>query len=637
MSSFALPADGPAIGAPAGAPIARDRDSSWRSIAVAIAIAAAVAFAFHRLHAAFAFDTDDAYITYRYASNIATGVGFVYNAGERVLGTTTPLYTLLLASFAWCGVDIPRASAWINAACAGASLGLVLHWVRWRTGSWWAGLLGAAVLLSFTEFVLFSISGMETSLYLTLILLAFHAADRGWSKCAAVVAGLCVLVRMDGAAVGAALALHHVLAHRRLPPRGAALSFAITVLPWFVFAWWYFGDIRPQSMLAKHEHVLVADRFWLLQFLMQPAVVVFWPLCALGAAWAFRSARERPGLAGLALWTAAYATAYTAYRIDLYRWYLAPVTVAVAVLAMVGLGVTAAAVFGMREAEGRRVSWQGSLAMLLVVVPIVGLRGWATTAALRDAIVWTNTIEQSRADVADEVASRSAPGDVVATGAIGIVGWRTRLPIHDTLGLVTRGAVGQSLDANLKVSKARWCITETARRDEPAPRVDGFDLRGRFARHQDIAFLLFERTGAGAPGAVLAARAATAKLQTAAGLELEPGALTVDGLEVRITAERAVAKDYRVFAHVFRAGAGDGPVQVCDFDPPVPTGRLQPGAVCVARAVFQKPLQPGDVVRLGFFDERDPSFPRLADAGGRTCVEVECRQVAEASGSARGR
>src|SRR2546423_247510 len=40
---------------------------------------------------------EDFYITLRYAQNIVHGVGFAYNAGEPVLGTTTPLYTLLLA------------------------------------------------------------------------------------------------------------------------------------------------------------------------------------------------------------------------------------------------------------------------------------------------------------------------------------------------------------------------------------------------------------------------------------------------------------------------------------------------------------------------------------------------------------
>jgi hypothetical protein len=59
---------------------------------------------------------DDAYITYRYARNIATGVGFVYNAGERVLGTTTPAYTLLMAGLSRLSgySDYPRLSLITN-------------------------------------------------------------------------------------------------------------------------------------------------------------------------------------------------------------------------------------------------------------------------------------------------------------------------------------------------------------------------------------------------------------------------------------------------------------------------------------------------------------------------------------------
>jgi hypothetical protein len=49
---------------------------------------------------------DDSFITFRYAENIASGKGFVYNQGERVLGTSTPLYTLLLALLAKLGLPI---------------------------------------------------------------------------------------------------------------------------------------------------------------------------------------------------------------------------------------------------------------------------------------------------------------------------------------------------------------------------------------------------------------------------------------------------------------------------------------------------------------------------------------------------
>ena len=41
---------------------------------------------------------DDAFITFRYSRNLLAGNGFVYNPGQRVQGTTTPLYTLLMAA-----------------------------------------------------------------------------------------------------------------------------------------------------------------------------------------------------------------------------------------------------------------------------------------------------------------------------------------------------------------------------------------------------------------------------------------------------------------------------------------------------------------------------------------------------------
>jgi len=44
---------------------------------------------------------EDALITYRYAQNLAEGNGFVFNIGERVLGTTTPLWALLLGFAGW--------------------------------------------------------------------------------------------------------------------------------------------------------------------------------------------------------------------------------------------------------------------------------------------------------------------------------------------------------------------------------------------------------------------------------------------------------------------------------------------------------------------------------------------------------
>jgi hypothetical protein len=67
----------------------------WVALALLLALAAGV-WLWFALSTRLALE--DAYITFRYARNIAQGVGFVFNPGELVLGTTTPLQTLLLAA-----------------------------------------------------------------------------------------------------------------------------------------------------------------------------------------------------------------------------------------------------------------------------------------------------------------------------------------------------------------------------------------------------------------------------------------------------------------------------------------------------------------------------------------------------------
>ena len=51
---------------------------------------------------------DDAFISNRYAENLANGLGLVYNAGERVEGYTNLSWTLMLAAAARSGCRFRR-------------------------------------------------------------------------------------------------------------------------------------------------------------------------------------------------------------------------------------------------------------------------------------------------------------------------------------------------------------------------------------------------------------------------------------------------------------------------------------------------------------------------------------------------
>ena len=115
---------------------------------------------------------DDAYITFRYAQNILQSQGMVYNFGERVLGTTTPLYTLLMA---FMGVFLGGADApfpWIalviNAIADGFTC-LLLTYLGRRFRHQRVGFIVAALWAIAPMSVSFAIGGMETSVFIAFM------------------------------------------------------------------------------------------------------------------------------------------------------------------------------------------------------------------------------------------------------------------------------------------------------------------------------------------------------------------------------------------------------------------------------------------------------------------------------------
>src|SRR5439155_10089841 len=110
--------------------------------------------------------TDVAYITFRYADHIAQGMGFIYNTGERILGTTTPLYTLLLAGAKSAGADLINTSLAINIAADVLTLVLVYQIGKYLQRPVLGLLCGLCIAIS-SQYAYYTVSGMETPLYVT--------------------------------------------------------------------------------------------------------------------------------------------------------------------------------------------------------------------------------------------------------------------------------------------------------------------------------------------------------------------------------------------------------------------------------------------------------------------------------------
>jgi len=201
---------------------------------------------------------DDAFITFRYARNIAEGLGFVYDEGQHVLGTTTPLWTLVLALGHLLGLhDLPRLALGLSAVCDSLSTALLFVLARrlgWRGP--WPAILAALYALS-PPSIAFATSGMETSLFVLLILGAASMAAADRPARAGLLAGLATLARPEGMLVGFLVIASTALNQRsgsgqRWRRTGYAVAaFVATVAPWVLFATWWFGSPLPQSAIAK--------------------------------------------------------------------------------------------------------------------------------------------------------------------------------------------------------------------------------------------------------------------------------------------------------------------------------------------------------------------------------------------------
>lgn len=374
---------------------------------------------------------DDPYITYRYAQNLTSGAGFVYNPGEQILSTTTPLFTLLLAAISTLWQDIPRAANLIGALSIAA--GALCLWDLAQT--WEAPLVGWTALLLYPIFpLLLATMGSETPLYIALILACFALYARRRYNWTAVFAALTVLTRPDGLLVPIVLGVHYLLMEHRSIPWTAVIVFTALLLPWLVFSSYYFGSPMPATLATKQHQgsMAISQRFaeGLLTTLKPlSSSWIYWVGACygiLGLGWA--ALRARRWLLLLS-WGVLYFIAYTLLGVSRYFWYYAPFVPLIVVLA--GLGVTALVSLIGRlsyRLSGPKASLLFSLILVIPLVPgqLQGIRQLATQTSRQD--IYRTVGQWLDANLPSEAS--------VGTLEVGTIGYYAHRRMVDFAGLI---------------------------------------------------------------------------------------------------------------------------------------------------------------------------------------------------------
>lgn len=376
--------------------------------------------------------TDDAYISYRYAENLVSGQGLVYNPGERVEGFTNLLWTLLVALGVLLGADAPTLGHVLGLASGIAVLGLTFGYA-------WSSLkrpelaaLSVLIVLASASLSRWSASGMETPLFTAAVVGAVWSLRCG--RVGAMTASLCIatLTRPEGVLVACVLYGFATLDRRdhlgravRAPAVWAAVLIALTV-----FRLAYYGSPVPNTYYAKVPGSSeVVGLVYLRNFLAEGAG----PLLLLALA-AWPEARLRPALI-LVLAFLPYTVVVGGDYLGFHR-LLLPVLPILAVTATRGLE---------RLCERGRAS-AGIAALVLVCSFWLSLFGATLEpSAILEFRRVKSVVDARSADAHREKAARRSVEllkarrrrvDLVAATGIGVFGYYSGYPMVDILGLV---------------------------------------------------------------------------------------------------------------------------------------------------------------------------------------------------------
>jgi hypothetical protein len=410
---------------------------------------------------------DDAFITFRYSRNLANGSGFVYNPGQHTLGTTTPLYTMLMAAIGTISGrgDYPWFAWATNALLDALTAALLARLIFRITGrvSLGAvlGLLWAVSPMSVT----FAVGGMETSLGIFWAVAAITAYFERRENRMAVFAALAILTRIDTILWIGLVFAHQVFTRwrarraepvplRRWLPWQSWLIFAAILIPWYAFSWAYFGTLLSRSLSAKRVAYQVGDLHALVVFMQHVATpffeyrtlgipgvmigIVLYP--ALAGVGTFFAIKRQPRLLPFLIYPWLYITVFSVMNPLIFRWYLAPTLPAYFTAILLGLWALADTI----TTEIKRPLALGrSIAVIGLVFILLSLNAWnwrPDHGPNRPApdMAW-HKIELNYRDMGKLLREKYGVTSqtLVAAGDIGAVGYYSRARILDTVGLVT--------------------------------------------------------------------------------------------------------------------------------------------------------------------------------------------------------
>lgn len=397
--------------------------------------------------------TDDTFIHLTFARNLATGKGFVFNPGEHVYGSTSPLWVALIADGIALGLDGVATARVLGGIATLWSIVLFLQLMRRNLRMPELRALATITWASHAWMIRWSLSGMETPLAVALVLAGFVAFTEGrqWGSRPVRTGALWALAALTRPEAVFLLLLWSVFLVIDTDSREGIRRLVAGLLPplviyggWLLFARLYFHTFWPNTLAAK----VAGGTGWayLADGLLRQVKIMGATDAALAgallAALIFGGARlwpKRPSAQRLLpwVWVAVVPVLYVMRGVPVLSRYLLPLMPILAWLAWRAVERWWAG--GEPSPELRRGA--ALLGVGLAALALVQNSFTYSYAVLPQVRSFTAGLHQSLIPWGRWFHDHAAADAQIAAPDIGAIGYYSHRPVLDLAGLVTPGMV----------------------------------------------------------------------------------------------------------------------------------------------------------------------------------------------------
>jgi len=363
------------------------------------------------------FIADDAFITFRYAENLAAGNGFVYNLGEKVMGTSTPFFTLLLSLFA-------------------AVLYRFAQSLRFRHFA----AIPSIIYILWPRSIPADTCGLETALFTLLVTSAFYFQHKQFRVYAVGMATLAAVTRPEGLGLLILLSIYNIYRDRH-NLKAYILIPLIIILPWGLLSYFYFGSLIPHTVTAKlalYSRFGVEpwfDRLSLLLGFHKYYGFVMLAAAIVGGRWLYK----KQYFGGTAIiWMLGTVAFYLLSHTHIFFWYMAPVYP----IYILFCAAVIPFIFDKINCPARKcVTFASMVSVVIVIILLAG-----NYLPVKNHLETQKALDSVHRQIGYYFYAQTGVADIIAAEDIGYIGYYSKRTILDRDGLVSPEAVPYNRD-----------------------------------------------------------------------------------------------------------------------------------------------------------------------------------------------